>query len=84
LPPLARLAWARSQRALNPPSSPDRITPTHEIILNPGDVIALTADAIHSVEPLGDEPTISFNLYGVTNFQQHYQFDPDQQTAQQF
>lgn len=65
-------------------NSPDHISPTHEIILNPGDIVALTADAIHSVEPLGDEPTISFNLYGVTNFQQRYQFDPDQQTAQRF
>jgi predicted metal-dependent enzyme (double-stranded beta helix superfamily) len=63
---------------------PDHITPTQELVLNPGDIIALTADAIHSVEPLGDEPTISFNLYGITNFQQRYQFDPEQQKAQRF
>ncbi len=82
---VALMPWSRPQPAVaGRPDSPDRIAPAHEIILNPGDIVALTADAIHSDEPLGDEPTISFNLNGVTNFQQRYQFDPDQQTAQRF
>ncbi|MGF1567123.1 MAG: cupin [Nodosilinea sp.] len=63
---------------------PDRIVPKDEIILNPGDVVALTGNAIHSVEPMGDEPTISFNLYGVTNFDQRYEFDLAAKTAKRF
>jgi predicted metal-dependent enzyme (double-stranded beta helix superfamily) len=72
--------WQRQPDA----DHPDRLAPSQDLILNPGDIVALTADAIHSVEPLGDEPTISFNLYGVTNFQQRYEFAPDHHTAKRF
>ena len=72
--------WQRQPDAAHP----HRIEPVHELILNPGDVVALTANAIHSVEPLGDEPTISFNLYGVTDFQSRYEFEPDRNTAKLF
>jgi predicted metal-dependent enzyme (double-stranded beta helix superfamily) len=63
---------------------PDRIELLDEVILNPGDIVALTSDAIHSVEPLGDEPTVSFNLYGITNFQRRFVFDPEKQQAKRF
>lgn len=63
---------------------PDAIGPTHELVLNPGDIAAFTHDAIHSVEALGDEPTISFNLYGITDYDRRYQYDLDQQSAQKF
>lgn len=63
---------------------PDRIESLGELILNPGDVVALTSDAIHSVEPLGDEPTISFNLYGKTDFKNRFVFDPERHTAKPF
>jgi predicted metal-dependent enzyme (double-stranded beta helix superfamily) len=66
------------------PDYPDRIAPLDEVILNPGDVIALTSDAIHSVEPLGDEPTVSFNLYGEMRGQPRYEFNQQQQTAKRF
>jgi predicted metal-dependent enzyme (double-stranded beta helix superfamily) len=66
------------------PDHPDAIEPVAELILNPGDVVGLTADAIHSVEPMGNEPTISFNLYGVTNFNRRYTFDPVALTASKF
>ncbi|NMF84381.1 cupin [Nodosilinea sp. P-1105] len=72
--------WCRQPQ----PDHPDHIDQADEVILNPGDVIALTSNAIHSVEPLGDEPTVSFNLYGVTNFQQRYAFDVGSQTAKRF
>lgn len=72
--------WRRAPQ----PGQPDRIEPIDDIILNPGDVVALTANAIHSVEPLGDEPTVSFNLYGVTNFNHRYEFDVKHHTAQPF
>lgn len=66
------------------PAHPDRIKPADELILNPGDIVTLTPNAIHSVEPVGDEPTVSFNLYGVTDFNQRYEFDPEQKTAKRF
>ncbi|MDB9372050.1 cupin [Nodularia sphaerocarpa] len=47
-----------------------------DIILTPGEIIGFTPDAIHHVEALGDQPTISFNLYGETNYQQRFEFDP--------
>ncbi|MBW4555730.1 MAG: cupin [Trichormus sp. ATA11-4-KO1] len=55
-----------------------------EIILSPGEIISLMPDAIHSVEALGDEPTISFNLYGETNYEQRFEFDPVTCTAKNF
>ncbi|TVP64498.1 MAG: cupin [Nodularia sp. (in: Bacteria)] len=54
------------------------------IILNPGEIMGLMPDAIHHVEALGDEPTISFNLYGETNYQQRFEFDPITGTAKNF
>jgi predicted metal-dependent enzyme (double-stranded beta helix superfamily) len=72
--------WRRDPQ----PDQPDRLELVDEVILNPGDVVALTANAIHSVEALGNEPTVSFNLYGVTNFNDRYEFDLETQTAKRF
>ncbi|MGB6295715.1 MAG: cupin [Rivularia sp. (in: cyanobacteria)] len=55
-----------------------------ELILSPGDMISFTSDAIHNVEVVGDEPTVSFNLYGETNYDRRYQFDPINCTATNF
>ncbi len=55
-----------------------------EIILTPGEIISLMPDAIHHVEALGDQPTISFNLYGETNYAQRFEFDPVTCTAKNF
>jgi predicted metal-dependent enzyme (double-stranded beta helix superfamily) len=72
--------WQRAPQ----PNQPDRLEQIDELILNPGDIVALTANAIHSVEPLGDEPTVSFNLYGVTDFSDRYEFDAKTHTAKPF
>jgi predicted metal-dependent enzyme (double-stranded beta helix superfamily) len=72
--------WRRDPQS----DQPDRLELVDEVILNPGDVVALTANAIHSVEALGNEPTVSFNLYGVTNFNDRYEFDLETQTAKRF
>ncbi len=72
--------WRRSPT----PQSPDRLEAVGEVVLSPGDIITFTPGAIHRVEPLGDEPTISFNLYGVTDFKQRYVFDLEQATAKNF
>ena len=66
------------------PNTPDRIEPSVEVILNPGDIAAFTSEAIHSVKPFGDQPTVSFNLYGVTDYSRRFQYDIEQQTAKKF
>ena len=62
----------------------DRIEKVGEKILLPGDIISFTADAIHSVEAISEEPTISFNLYGETNYQQRFEFDIQNHSAKNF
>lgn len=66
------------------PGHPDRMQPVGECILNPGDILCLMPETIHQVEAIGDEPTISFNLYGETHFNQRFEFDLKHQTAQVF
>ena len=62
----------------------EQIEKSGELILSPGDIISLTPHAIHNVEVMGDEPTVSFNLYGETNYEQRYEFDPINCTAANF
>lgn len=64
--------WRRSSTA----ESPDRIEAAGDCLLNPGDILCLMPDAIHHVEAMGDRPTISFNLYGETNYDRRFEFDP--------
>ncbi len=46
-----------------------------ERLILPGEIISFTPNAIHSIEVVGDEPTISFNLYGETDYEQRFEFD---------
>lgn len=63
---------------------PDRIEKVGEQILEPGDIISLTSDAIHSVEVVGKSPTISFNIYGETAYDKRFEFNPVHNTAENF
>ncbi|MEB3886610.1 cupin [Lyngbya sp. CCY1209] len=72
--------WRRSPTA----DHPDRIEWVGEELLTPGDILCLMPDAIHQVEAIGTEPTISFNLYGETDFQRRFEFDRDRHTAKNF
>jgi predicted metal-dependent enzyme (double-stranded beta helix superfamily) len=62
----------------------DGIEIVGEQVLIPGDILCLTPGAIHQIEVMDDEPTITFNLYGPTNYQQRFEFDPVDGTAQNF
>ncbi len=62
----------------------DRIELVEECVLEPGEIIGFEPDAIHNVEALGDEPTVSFNLYGITDYKARFEFDPEKQTAKRF
>ncbi|MEM7726028.1 MAG: cupin [Cyanobacteria bacterium P01_A01_bin.45] len=74
------LFWKRSLE----PENQERIECVGETILVPGDIIGFTPDAIHSVQPLGNEPVITFNLYGVTDYQKRFEFDPINHSAKLF
>ncbi len=72
--------WRRAPQ----PRYPHAIERVGECLLEPGDCIAFMPAAIHQVEVLGDEPSLSLNLYGETDFQRRFEFDPLQKTAQRF
>lgn len=72
--------WKR----MHDPKFPDRIEPTAEGILLPGDIISFTPDAIHCIEVVGDEPTVTFSLYGETHHSKRFEFDPIAHTAKNF
>jgi predicted metal-dependent enzyme (double-stranded beta helix superfamily) len=72
--------WRRSPTS----EFPDRIELSGDQLLATSDIICLMPDAIHQVEAIGDQPTISFNLYGETNYEQRFEFDPVQATAHNF
>ncbi|MEM8807999.1 MAG: cupin [Cyanobacteria bacterium P01_G01_bin.38] len=78
------IIWRQTDGASPQQSSPGPIEKASEQLLSPGDIIGFTPGAIHRVEPLGDEPTVSFNLYGVTDFKRRYQFDVETQTAKKY
>ena len=72
--------WQRSPTT----EFPDLIKATGDRILTPGDILWFTPDAIHQIEAIGDEPTISFNLYGATDYDRRFEFDPLRATAEIF
>jgi predicted metal-dependent enzyme (double-stranded beta helix superfamily) len=72
--------WQRSPT----PELPDQIRKVGDRLLVLGDILCLMPAAIHHVEAIGDEPTLSFNLYGETNYSQRFQFDLGQGTAKNF
>lgn len=72
--------WQRSPT----PQHPERIQPIGEQTLGCGDMIGILPDAIHAIQAISDEPTVSFNLYGPTNYEERYEFDPVTHTASLF
>ncbi|MGP1387739.1 MAG: cupin [Thainema sp.] len=64
--------WQRTPE----PECPDKVSPVEEKILAVGDVISFTPAAIHSVQAIGEEWLVTFNLYGETHSQQRFEFDP--------
>ena len=64
--------------------SSGKIEQTGEITLSPGDIVSFTPDAIHSIQAIGDEPTVTFNIYGETDPKQRFEFDLVTNTARKF
>ncbi|NJK40497.1 MAG: cupin [Acaryochloridaceae cyanobacterium SU_2_1] len=72
--------WQRKPIAEHPQQIEQRET----IILHPGDIISVMPDSIHSVEAMGEQPTVTFNLYGLTDYEARFTFDPVLHTATLF
>ncbi|MEH2377786.1 MAG: cupin [Nostoc sp.] len=71
-------------RRTNNPDFQDKIEATGEVALFPGDIISFTPDAIHCVEAVGDEPTVTFNIYGETDPNERFEFDSVTHQARNF
>lgn len=61
-----------------------RVEQSGELMLFPGDIISFTPDAIHCVEAVGDEPTVTFNLYGETDPSRRFEFDVVKHVARRY
>ena len=72
--------WRRNHSA----DAENKIEATEEVNLLPGDIISFTPDAIHCVQAVGDEPTVTFNVYGETDPKERFEFDPVTQIAKKF
>jgi predicted metal-dependent enzyme (double-stranded beta helix superfamily) len=66
------------------PTLGTKIIPTGDIILMPGDIISFTPNAIHQIEAISDEPLVTFNLYGETQANQRFEFDPITQQRKKY
>ncbi|WP_322879147.1 cysteine dioxygenase family protein [Pseudocalidococcus azoricus] len=72
--------WQDSPAAAIPP----QLEPGVTLTLSPGDILGLMPETIHHVEALSPHPTLSFNIYGETNYDQRWEFDPLNGTASLF
>ena len=72
--------WKREPTA----EFPDKIDRVGERIIETGQLISFTTDAIHSIEAVGEEPTVTFNLYGETYASKRFIFDLVSKTAKHF
>lgn len=72
--------WRRSGH----PEFPDKLEQVGQKDLEVGEIISFMPNAIHQVETLGPEPALTFQLYGDTQPQSRYQFDPETFIAKPF
>lgn len=71
-------------RRAGDPEFPDRIELVGERILKPGEIISFTPAAIHQVKAVGDEPAVTFHLYGDLQPRSRFEFEPETSTAKHF
>ena len=46
-----------------------------EKIFSAGDIVTFEPETFHHIEAFGEDPVISFNLYGKTDYKNRYKFD---------
>lgn len=74
------MLWRRAPE----PDFPDKIVCVTEKIVEYGDIISFVPEAIHCVQAIGEEPLVTFNLYGETQGQQRFEFDPISHRAKHY
>lgn len=72
--------WQRSPTS----AQPDKIAQIAAKTLVYGDIISFTPAAIHSIRAVGEEPLVTFNIYGETHSKQRFEFDPIAHTAKHY
>lgn len=72
------------QRVHDDPDHPHRIVPVGHKILDPGEIISFMPGAIHQVQAIAEQPTVTFQIYGDTQPRSRYEFDPTHHTAKRF
>ena len=72
--------WRRSSNS----DFHNKIEKVGEINLSPGDIVSFTPQTIHQVQAIGEEPTVTFNIYGETNPKQRFEFDITNHSAKKF
>ncbi|MEO1403701.1 MAG: cupin [Cyanobacteria bacterium J06635_1] len=72
--------WRRAPE----PAFPDKLSCVAEQTLTYGDVISFVPAAIHSIQAVGEEPLVTFNLYGETERKQRFEFDPVTHQAKRY
>ncbi|WP_035984793.1 cupin [Leptolyngbya sp. KIOST-1] len=65
-------------------ANPDRLERVGHHTLRSGEIISFCPEAIHQVETIGPTPALTFQLYGDTQPQARYQFEPDPFLAKPF
>lgn len=63
---------------------PDKIELTGQRVVSAGEIMSFTPDAIHSVEAIDTEPTVTFQMYGDTQPRSRFFFEPETHTAKPF
>ncbi|BAZ80646.1 MAG: cupin [Sphaerospermopsis kisseleviana] len=63
---------------------PDKIEKVGELNLQPGDLISFTPETIHQVQAVGNEPTVTFNIYGETDPKERFEFYVTNHIAKKF
>lgn len=74
----------RFWRRVSAPGEPVQIEAVGERILRAGEIISFHPDAIHQVETLGNTDAFTFQLYGYTQPQGRFQYQPEAQIAKPF
>ena len=71
-------------RRVNDPDQPYRIEPVAERTFQSGEIVSFTPGAIHQVTAVGDEPAVTFHLYGDLQPRSRFEFEPATSTAKHF
>jgi predicted metal-dependent enzyme (double-stranded beta helix superfamily) len=67
-----------------PPQGLGPLKTVGDCLLQPGDILGMMPNTIHQIEALGNEPSLSFNLYGEALYEHRFEFEPTQGTATPF